>query len=130
MSRKPFATIAAVITIVAAFANGPSLAAESYPSRPISVIVPFPAGGVTDLVARIVAERMRIYLGQPLIIENVTGAGGTIAIGRAVRAAPDGYALITRKYDKPGIYLARVERTDGRGFTAVGRLKIVVEAAR
>src|SRR5438105_7313296 len=95
MSRKPFATIAAVIAIVAAFANGPSLAAESYPSRPISVIVPFPAGGVTDLVARIVAERMRIYLGQPLIIENVTGAGGTIAIGRAVRAAPDGYALST-----------------------------------
>jgi len=87
--------MAAVLSTLATFVTGPSVAAEPYPSRPIAVIVPFPAGGATDLVARIVAERMRISLGQPLIIENVTGAGGTIAVGRVVRAAPDGYTLST-----------------------------------
>ena len=57
------------------------------------MIVPFPAGGGTDILARIVAERMRASLGQPVIIENVGGAGGTIGIGRVARAAPDGYTI-------------------------------------
>jgi tripartite-type tricarboxylate transporter receptor subunit TctC len=67
--------------------------AQTYPSRPITMIVPFPAGGPTDTVGRIVAERMRVSLGQPIIIENVTGAGGTIGVGRVARAVPDGYTL-------------------------------------
>ena len=64
--------------------------AQTYPSRPITIVVPFPAGGPTDALARILAERMRAPLGQPMIIENPTGAGGTIGTGRVARAAPDG----------------------------------------
>jgi tripartite-type tricarboxylate transporter receptor subunit TctC len=67
--------------------------AQAYPSRPITMIVPFAAGGPTDTLARIVAERMRLALGQPVVIENATGAGGTIGVGRAARAAPDGYSI-------------------------------------
>jgi tripartite-type tricarboxylate transporter receptor subunit TctC len=67
--------------------------AQSYPSRPISLIVPFPAGGPADTLARILSERMRTMLGQPLIIENLGGAGGSIAITRVARATPDGYTL-------------------------------------
>jgi tripartite-type tricarboxylate transporter receptor subunit TctC len=67
--------------------------AQNYPARPITMIVPFPAGGPTDTIARIVAEGMRVSLRQPIIIENVTGAGGTIGVGRVARAVPDGYTL-------------------------------------
>jgi tripartite-type tricarboxylate transporter receptor subunit TctC len=67
--------------------------AEDYPSRPITMIVPFPAGGPTDVIARIGAERMRVSLGQPIIIDNVTGASGSIGVGRAARAVSDGYTL-------------------------------------
>jgi len=70
-----------------------SAGAEAYPSRPIKLIVPFSAGGVTDITARIVGERMRASLGQPVIAENVAGAGGTIGVARVVRAAPDGYTI-------------------------------------
>jgi tripartite-type tricarboxylate transporter receptor subunit TctC len=68
--------------------------AETFPSRPITMIVPFGAGGPTDALARIVGERMRVALGQPVLVENVTGASGTIGIGRVARAAPDGYTLV------------------------------------
>jgi tripartite-type tricarboxylate transporter receptor subunit TctC len=68
--------------------------AQTYPTRPLTMVVPFPAGGPTDAVARIVAERMRVALGQPIIIENMSGAaGGSLGVGRAARAAPDGYTL-------------------------------------
>jgi tripartite-type tricarboxylate transporter receptor subunit TctC len=67
--------------------------AQTYPTRPITMIVPFAAGGPTDTIARIVTERMRISLGQPIVIENVSGADGNIAVGRAARAAPDGYTI-------------------------------------
>jgi tripartite-type tricarboxylate transporter receptor subunit TctC len=66
--------------------------AQAYPSRPITMLVPVP-GGQMDTVGRIVAERMRAPLGQPIVVENVTGASGTIGIGRVARAAPDGYTL-------------------------------------
>ena len=69
-------------------------AAEIYPSRPVTIVVPYPAGGPTDTLARILAERMRGPLGQSVIIENPTGAGGTIGTGRVARAAPDGYMVI------------------------------------
>jgi tripartite-type tricarboxylate transporter receptor subunit TctC len=67
--------------------------AQTYPSRPITINVPFAAGGSTDVIGRILAERMKVSLGQTVIVENVTGAGGTIGVTRAVRAAPDGYTL-------------------------------------
>src|ERR1700709_426818 len=68
--------------------------AQGFPSRPITLIVPFAAGGPTDVLARILAEQMRIKLGQTVVIENVTGASGAIAGLRAARASPDGYTLI------------------------------------
>jgi tripartite-type tricarboxylate transporter receptor subunit TctC len=67
--------------------------AQAYPSRPIVAVVPFTAGGPTDALVRTLGERMRTSLGQPLVVENVTGAAGTIGVGRVARAAPDGYTL-------------------------------------
>jgi tripartite-type tricarboxylate transporter receptor subunit TctC len=69
------------------------VAAQSYPSHPMTLIVPYPAGGGADAVARVIAEGMRAFLGQPIIIENVGGAGGSTGTGRVARAAPDGYIL-------------------------------------
>jgi tripartite-type tricarboxylate transporter receptor subunit TctC len=68
-------------------------AAQNYPARAMTMIVPFPAGGATDTLARFLAENMRAVLGQPVIIENVAGAAGSLGVGRAVRAAADGYTL-------------------------------------
>jgi tripartite-type tricarboxylate transporter receptor subunit TctC len=68
-------------------------AAESFPSRPITMIVPFPAGGNVDVTGRVLAERMRASLGQPVIVENVAGANGSIGVGRVARARPDGYTI-------------------------------------
>jgi len=70
-----------------------TLAAQNYPSRTITVVLPFAAGGPTDTIARIITERMHSSLGQPVIVENVPGAAGTTSIARVVRAAPDGYTL-------------------------------------
>jgi tripartite-type tricarboxylate transporter receptor subunit TctC len=83
------------LALVAAglFAGSEAAWAQVYPSRPITVVVPFSAGGPTDALVRTLGERMRISLGQPLIVENVTGAAGTIGVGRAARAAPDGYTI-------------------------------------
>ena len=67
--------------------------AQGYPTHPITMIVPFSAGGPTDTIARIMAERLTRALGQTVVVENITGAGGSIAVGRVVRAAPDGYTI-------------------------------------
>jgi tripartite-type tricarboxylate transporter receptor subunit TctC len=67
--------------------------AQAYPTRPITLVLPFAAGGGADVVLRIIAERIRSFLGQAIIIENVSGASGTIGTGRVFRAAPDGYTL-------------------------------------
>jgi tripartite-type tricarboxylate transporter receptor subunit TctC len=67
--------------------------AQTYPARPITIVVPLAPGGATDVIARMIADRMRQSLGQPVIIENVTGANGSIGVGRVARAAPDGYTL-------------------------------------
>jgi tripartite-type tricarboxylate transporter receptor subunit TctC len=67
--------------------------AQSFPSRPVTLVVPFPAGGSSDPIGRAVAEGMRAALGQPVIVENVSGASGNLGVGRVARAAPDGYTL-------------------------------------
>ncbi len=84
-------SLAAALAVSACIAGA---AAQDFPSRPITIIVPFPAGGPTDTLARILSERMRTSLGQPVIIETVTGAGASIGVVRAAQAPPDGYTLI------------------------------------
>src|SRR5260370_38052930 len=76
-----------------------SAVAQPFPSRPITLIVPFPPGGSTDTAARIMAERMRPILGQPIVIENVGGAGGSIGVGRVARAPADRYTIDIRQWD-------------------------------
>src|SRR5262245_54792944 len=70
-----------------------SATAQPYPSRPITIIAPTTAGGPPDTIARLIGEPMRTVLGQPVVVENVTGAGSTIGVGRVARSAPDGYTL-------------------------------------
>jgi tripartite-type tricarboxylate transporter receptor subunit TctC len=82
------------IAVAGALATSPARAQADYPTRPITVIVPFAAGGPTDVIARIVTENMTRQLGQQFVIENVVGAGGTTASTRAKRATPDGYTII------------------------------------
>jgi tripartite-type tricarboxylate transporter receptor subunit TctC len=77
----------------------PCAQAQTYPSRQITLVVPFPPGGSTDAAARIMAERMRASLGQPVIVENIGGAGGSIGVGRVARAAPDGYTFDIGQWD-------------------------------
>jgi tripartite-type tricarboxylate transporter receptor subunit TctC len=79
--------------LIALLILGGSALAENFPSHPITIIVPFSAGGPSDAMARILAERMKATLGEALLIENVTGAGGSIGVGRAVRSPPDGYTI-------------------------------------
>jgi len=83
-----------ISSFIAGLALAGVAAAQDYPTRQIVVIVPFPAGGSTDAIARIVAEPMRIALGQPVVVQNMPGAGSTIGTGRAIQSPPDGYTLI------------------------------------
>ena len=82
-----------VVALLAGLTLLGNASAQTYPSRPITMIVPFPAGGPTDTIARIMGDHMKDTLGQTLIVENVTGAGSTIGTGRAVQAPPDGYTI-------------------------------------
>jgi tripartite-type tricarboxylate transporter receptor subunit TctC len=88
--------VATALTIIVGIAGAQ---AQTYPSRQITLVVPFPPGGSTDVVGRILAERMRPLLGQPIVIENVGGAGGSIGVGRVARAAPDGYTIDIGQWD-------------------------------
>ncbi len=85
--------ILAPVAVVATFAAASLAAAQTYPSRPVTIIVPFAVGGPTDMVARVIADKMQAPLGQTLVIENVGGAGGSIAATRVARAAADGYTV-------------------------------------
>jgi tripartite-type tricarboxylate transporter receptor subunit TctC len=89
MRRLPTVMFATLL----ALASTGMAAAQDYPTRPITMIVPFPAGGATDTLARFLAERMRGIFGQPVVTENIAGAAGSLGVGRAVRSAPDGYTL-------------------------------------
>jgi tripartite-type tricarboxylate transporter receptor subunit TctC len=84
-------TLVVAIALAASLGAVTGATAQTYPARPITMIVPFAAGGPNDTIGRILAERMRAPLGQPVVVENVVGANGTIGVGRAARAAPDGY---------------------------------------
>src|ERR687898_495426 len=80
----------AVAVLISGITHAP---AQEYPDRPVTIVVPFSAGGPTDALIRTLGNRMRESLGQSIVIENVTGAAGTIGVGRVARAAPDGYTL-------------------------------------
>ena len=99
--------------------------ADNYPSRPITLIVPFPPGGSTDVAARIMADKMGAALGQPVIVENVGGAGGSIGVGRLARATPDGYTIDIGQWDTHvGTIIYNINfdlRTD---FAPIGRISI------
>jgi len=82
-----------VLVVLASIAGVTHASAQTYPSKPITIVVPFAAGGPSDALARILGDRMKATLGQPFVIENVTGAGGSIGVGRAVRAPADGYTI-------------------------------------
>ncbi len=91
LPRRTFLRLTAGAAVLPAASRIAS--AQTYPARPITIVVPYPPGGPTDTIARLLAERMRASLGQPVIIENVAGAGGTIGVGRVARAPGDGYTL-------------------------------------
>jgi tripartite-type tricarboxylate transporter receptor subunit TctC len=90
--RGAIGAVCAILTVGVAFAR-PAFG-EEYPNRPISLVVPFSAGGAVDTVGRLIGNQLSKGLGQPVVVENVTGAGGTIAAARVARASPDGYTLL------------------------------------
>src|SRR3984893_14846564 len=77
----------------ATFAGITGAAAQNFPTRPVTIVVPFAAGGPADAMARVIGDRMRVALGQQVIVENVAGAGGSVGVGRVVRAPADGYTI-------------------------------------
>ena len=91
--RRAFVQLAAGAAAVLALSQ--IAAAQTYPSRPMTIVVPLAAGGAVDVLARNLAEHMTATLGQPVVIENVTGAGGSVGVARVARAAPDGYTIGT-----------------------------------
>jgi tripartite-type tricarboxylate transporter receptor subunit TctC len=99
--------------------------AQNFPSKQITLVVPFPPGGSTDVTARIMAEKMRPILGQPVIIENVGGAGGSIAVGRVARAAPDGYTIDIGQWDTHvGSIIYNINYDLQKDFEPVGLISI------
>jgi tripartite-type tricarboxylate transporter receptor subunit TctC len=99
--------------------------AQTFPSRQITLVVPFPPGGSTDVAARIMADRMRATLGQPIIIENVGGAGGSIAVGRVARATPDGYTIDIGQWDTHvGSIIYKLDYDLQKDFEPIGLLSI------
>ncbi len=92
MQRRPLLALA--VMSVGAMLCAPSLADETYPNKPVRIIVPFPPGGTSDVMARMVAAPLAKELGQPVLVENLGGAGGTIGSARAAKATPDGYTLL------------------------------------
>jgi tripartite-type tricarboxylate transporter receptor subunit TctC len=93
------ALLSVIAPVVAALLGAGAAAGQVYPTRPITMVVPFPPGGSTDVLGRILAERMKVALGQSVIIENVGGAAGVLGVGRVARAAPDGYTIDIGQWD-------------------------------
>jgi tripartite-type tricarboxylate transporter receptor subunit TctC len=109
---------------------------QSYPSRPLRIVVPFPAGGTTDIAARIVAQRMQESMGQPVLVENRGGAGGTIGADAVAKSAPDGYTLLMHNITFPlasvaGALQGRLPYnadTDFAGVSIVVNVPLVITA--
>ena len=109
MRKAVFAAACALIAGAGAILESDRAGAQPFPSRAITMVVPFGAGGPTDALARIVAERMRVALGQSVLVENVTGASGTVGTGRVARAAPDGYTIVLGNW--PSFVVASITYT-------------------
>jgi tripartite-type tricarboxylate transporter receptor subunit TctC len=112
------------VGILAAFAIGSAVAAEVYPSKPITIVVPFAAGGPNDVLARLVSDHMSRTLAQPVLVENAVGAGGTIGSARVAKAEGDGYTLLSGNLGSLGAAFALYKKIgyDPREFTSVGML--------
>jgi tripartite-type tricarboxylate transporter receptor subunit TctC len=117
--------LVAIGLTLCAFGAAAPAEAQTFPSRTITLIVPFPPGGSTDAVARITAEKMQVVLGQPVIIENVGGAGGTTAVGRVARAAPDGYTIDIGQWDTHvGSIIYKLNHDPEKDFAPIGLISI------
>ena len=113
------------IVALALMAGLAAAQAQTFPSKQITLIVPFPPGGSTDVAARIMAEKMRPILGQPVIIENVGGAGGSIAVGRVARAQPDGYTIDIGQWDTHvGSIIYNINYDLQKDFEPIGLISI------
>ncbi|MCX7153285.1 MAG: tripartite tricarboxylate transporter substrate binding protein [Proteobacteria bacterium] len=126
------ALCALALTLSAAIPTG--ALAQAYPSRPIKIIVPFPAGGTTDIIARLVAQRMTETMGQPVLVENRAGAGGSIGADAVAKAAPDGYTILMHNITFPlaSVALALANRapynidTDFAGISIAANVPLVI----
>ena len=90
-----------VLAVFASLLLSGAAIAQPFPSKPLRIVVPFPAGGTTDIVARLVSTKMGESLGQPIVVENRGGAGGTIAADAVAKSAPDGYTLLIHNVTFP-----------------------------
>ena len=95
----------------------PGAQAQDFPSKPLRIVVPFPAGGTTDVVARLVAQRMSESLGQQVLVDNRGGAGGTIGADIVAKSAPDGHTLLMHNITFPLSSVAQARRSSPRWFT-------------
>ncbi len=121
------AAAAAVIAAALAFSDGPVAAQDNYPSHPMQMIIPFAAGGPTDIVGRIMGAKMGEVLGQTVVVEDRAGAGGTIGAADVAKAAPDGYtmlmATVSTNAINPGLY-RRLPYNSATAFAPVGRIGV------
>jgi len=130
--------LAGYCLLLAAAASGlpQDALAQSFPARPVRIVVPFPAGGTTDIIARLVAQRMSETIGQPVVVENRGGAGGSIGADAVAKAAPDGYTILMHNITFPlaSIALAQANRapynidTDFAGISIAANVPLVITA--